>query len=210
MRECRWIAIVPALAAGLAFTTSASAQTTYYRTETTEVRSTQAEPGGPFGRFRFGVSGVGGAVADGPDLAMGGIELRAGIQLGDYLGIYYMPIGTIGSLYNRPGGESAVAGMLFNNAMVDFTIADMFTIGGGPSIDFIWGCSDAVQNEVECDTTDALFGVNGRVALNLMPMGGPGARHALTLSFDVHPTWFNWDRDVVGWTMLGGIGFEMM
>lgn len=211
MRADRSMMVVAALVAGLGFAVpqaSAQGTTTYRYERRTEVHTVTPERDGDWTRFRFGISGVGGGLVNGPEIGMGGVSLRAGIQVGDLFGVYYMPVGLVGALYARPDGAAA-AGLLFNNAMVDFTIADMFTFGVGPSLDFIWGCSDTYQTESDCDTADPFFGANGRVALNLLPMGGPGSRHAMTISFDVHPTVFSWEDEVVGVTMLGGLGFEM-
>jgi len=150
-------------------------------------------------------------MVNGPEIAGGGLELRAGIQIGDAFAVYYMPVGLIGAFIDRPFDGDTTAGALYNTAMVDITLFDLFTFGAGPSIDFVWGCSNLVQTEVDCEASDAFFGSHGRLALNLMPvMGAMGTRHALTISFDVHPTVFSWDNETVGVTMLGGIGYEMM
>lgn len=207
--KARWIAAVAALVAGLALTGSASAQatTTYHYERRTEVQTAEVDHG-RWARFRFGVAGHGGAMLNGPEIAFGGLSLRAGVQLSDLFGVYYQPMGLAGALYARPGAASG-AGLLFNSAMADFTIADFVSLGFGPSLDFIWGCSDTYQTEADCDSTDPFFGANGRVALNLGAMG-TGTRNALSISVDVHPTVFDWDRGTVGVTMVGGIGYEMM
>lgn len=208
MKASRSIAAVAALVSGLAVSAGASAQTRTYRYERRTEVTTTAPDAGRWARFRFGVSGHGGALVNGPEIGFGGLSLRAGVQLTDLFAVYYQPMGLAGALYARPDAAGA-AGLLFNSAMADFTIFDMVSVGFGPSLDFVWGCSDSYQTEADCDSTDPFFGANGRVAVNIGAMGR-GTRHALSVSVDVHPTVFDWDRGAVGVTMVGGIGYEMM
>lgn len=198
--------IVAAMAFSICVGASATAQDRVYVVETERyVEPPREEPA--YVRFRFGISGVGGAVvASGPDIGMGGAQLRLGVTLGDMIAFYYQPTGLIGALVNRPDGSEAAAGLLWNTAMVELTFADMLQLGVGPSMDFVWGCDNAFQNEIECDTSDPLFGLHGRTAF-VFGGGGPGQRGGLTLSLDVHPTFY--ESDEVALAVIGGLGFDL-
>jgi hypothetical protein len=199
---------IGALAVGLATTAPVAAQEYEPAYEYGyEQGYEQAQQDYEFARFRFGISGVGGAqVANGPDIGMGGAQLRLGVQIGQMVGLYYMPTGLVGAITDRPGSSGSVAGLLWNTLMFDLTIADFVQIGGGPSMDWIWGCSSDIQAEVDCDTTDPFFGMHGRLAF-VIGGHGPGRRGGLTLSADVHPTFYDWDDPSVA--VLGGLGFEL-
>lgn len=160
-----------------------------------------------FTRFRFGISGVGGGHWEGgPDIGMGGAQVRVGVQLGDWVAIYYQPTGLVGAIYDRADGSEAAAGLMWNTAMIELTVMDFLQIGGGPSVDFIWGCDNRYQDEIDCDSSDAFFGASGRVALVLGDYG-PGYRQGLTISAEVHPTWYREDDASIA--VLGGIGYEL-
>lgn len=202
MRKSSIVAI-GALALGLAATAPAAAQD-YYEAGYEYEQPAEAHE---FARVRLGVSGVGGGhFANGPDIGMGGLQLRLGMQVGQIVGFYYMPTGLIGSIVDRPGSAGSVAGLLWNTGIVEVTLADMVQLGVGPSVDWIWGCSRDFQSEVACDSTDAYFGMHGRVAF-VLGGHGPGRRGGVTLSGDVHPTFYDWDDP--GLSVLGGLGFEL-
>jgi hypothetical protein len=111
-----------------------------------------------------------------------------------------------GFLGERELVSDGVAGVMFNTGMLELTIADVFQIGAGPSMDWIWGCAETIQDEVSCAESGPYFGLDGRVAVVIGDQG-PGTRSGFTLSADVHPVWL--DDDHVGVTMLGGAGFEL-
>lgn len=197
---------VTGIALGLSVSAPATAQDRVYVIETERaLEPPREEPA--YLRFRFGLSGVGGAViASGPDIGMGGAQLRVGVGLGDMIAFYYQPTGLIGALVDRPNGSEAAAGLLWNTAMLELTFADMLQLGVGPSMDFVWGCDNAFQNEIECDTSDPLFGLHGRTAF-VFGGSGPGQRAGLTLSLDVHPTFY--ESDEVALSVIGGLGFDL-
>lgn len=204
------IMAIGTLALGLAATAPAAAQDASHEYETGYEHgydTAQAQEHYEFTRFRFGVSGVGGGHwAGGPDIGMGGAQLRLGVQVGQILAFYYMPTGLVGSIVDRPGSAGSVAGLMWNTAMAEVTLGDFLQIGGGPSMDFVWGCSRDFQSETDCDTTDPFFGAHGRVALALGGHG-PGRRGGVTISADVHPTFYRSDDPSIA--VLGGIGFDL-
>lgn len=161
----------------------------------------------PFTRLRFGAGGAGGwHVAGGPDIGMGGGQLRVGAQVGQHFAAYYMASGFVGAITDRPGSGRSTAGMFWNTAMAELTPTDFMQIAGGPSADWIWGCDDTFQNEVDCDSTEAFFGMHARLAFALGGYG-PGPRSGLTISADVHSTWYRSDDPSV--SIIGGIGFDL-
>jgi hypothetical protein len=156
-------------------------------------------------RPRFGIDATGGAFARGPQAAFGGLRARLGLQLGDWFSIYYMPTGLIGGFFDQRD-DDAMVGLMFNSLMAEVTFFDMLQLAVGPSLDFIWGCTDDPQSALSCDDSGPHFGLDGRVAIAI----GGGMEHGrggLTLSADVHPTWYA--DDTVGVTVLGGIGVDM-
>ncbi len=199
--------IATGLALGLCTSMPLGAQDRVYVVEDGEYMQ-QAPPERPaYLRFRFGASGVGGAViASGPDIGMGGAQLRFGINMGDMLAFYYQPTGLIGSFIDRPDGSESIAGLMWNTAMAELTFADMLQLGVGPSMDFVWGCDNRFQNEIECDASNPIFGIHGRVAV-VLGGDGPGRRGGLTLSADVHPMFYEWDE--VALSVIGGLGFDL-
>ena len=196
---------IGALALGLTATAPAAAQTAYREKAFTEIEVEEDEAAL---RFRFGISGLGGAqLGGGPDLGMGGLALRVGVQLGDWGAIYYQPTGLVGSGVDREGATGdSIAGQMWNTGMIELTFFDVLQIGGGPSADFIWGCEETIQDEVACADSDIAFGLDGRLALVL---GGaePGQRDGFVIEARVHSTWY--DTEDASIAVLGGLGYDV-
>jgi hypothetical protein len=107
--------------------------------EPAAVAPAAAEPAAPApaaanldgGRFRFGVAG-GAGLLSGADLSLwyGGVDLRFGYQVNDMIGIYAQP--QLG-VYGGDAGYGAIGtgGLIGTSAVVDFTFADQFFVGGG-------------------------------------------------------------------------------
>ncbi len=157
-------------------------------------------------RLRLGLDATGGAFAHGPQLAFGGLRARVGIELGDFFALYYQPTGLVGAFIHSQEGENAVAGLMWNSFLAELTLFDMVQVAAGPSVDFVWGCTDAVQSRTSCTDHGAFFGIDGRVAI-VIGHDMMGSRGGLTLSADVHPTWYS-DHNV-GLAVLGGVGLDM-
>ena len=88
-------------------------------------------------------------------------------------------------------------GISLNSAIFEGTVGN-FQFGGGPSLDFLFGCSGTPVN-ANCGATPIFFGLDGRMALHF---------HPLTISFDVHPMFFRPDSMAL-LLMLGiGVDFE--
>lgn len=152
-------------------------------------------------RLRAGVSGVGGGFVGATQGALGGLSPRVGIQIDDTLAIYVQSQWLLGEFLREPG--RGLAGFSFHALMFDFTLANVFQFGAGPSLDYVFGCDDPYQSA--CTGAGPYFGTNLRVAV-LAGYTRPTGRAGPTFSLDVHPTWLGDDLFV---TMLLGIGYEV-
>ncbi|AKF03846.1 hypothetical protein DB32_000995 [Sandaracinus amylolyticus] len=145
--------------------------------------------------------------AEDPEGWMAGLSLRVGVQISDWFAVYYQPSGILAGLETTPsGGDYDEAFTLWNALLAEATLFDFLSIGAGPSLDFYWGCDAGIQSQAACADENPLFGLHGRVAVNI---GGLflDQRGAFNVSFDFHPTWF--EDDVKTYSMLGGIGVEL-
>lgn len=162
-------------------------------------------------RPRLGVSALGGGTLGQPEGWMAGGSLRAGVQLGDWLSTYYQATLLYAALSQgteiESGGDSDNAFVVWNTFLFETTLFDVVSIGAGPSADLYVDCEESVQAHRGCARDAVFFGMHGRVAVTIGRTMPGGARDGLTLSFEVHPTWFDEQRETV--TMLGGIGFDL-
>lgn len=205
MRRTSSWTVIGALALGLGASAPANAQDDYEERvfEEIEVEGEEAVP-----RFRFGITGLGGAQwGGGPELGMGGAALRLGIQLGDWGAIYYQPTGLVASAMNRERDGDSILGQLWNTGMIELTIFDLVQIGGGPSADFVWGCDATIQDEVACAGESVAFGLDGRLALVLGGMGMVGQRQGFVLEARFHASWY--DSEDAAIAVVGGAGYEL-
>ena len=153
-------------------------------------------------RLRFGIGGELGGFAGAAHGALGGIALRLGVQFNELIAIYWQSQGLLGRFLPAPG--DGLAGFSFNTAMLDFTVGNIVQLGIGPSLDFVWGCSEEHQNA--CSSSGAYLGGDARIAV-VLGGAGPGRRTGLALSLDIHPTWFG-DRYAAVAFLLGA-SYEM-
>ena len=155
-------------------------------------------------RLRFGVSAVGGGFVGPIHGGVGGIAARVGVQFNDVVAVYLQAHGLIGSfLPERRTGT--LAGFAFHELMLELTLFDHLQVGAGPSLDFIWGCSEANGWTNTCGRSGPFFGGDLRVAVAVG--GHDRARRAgIVFSVDAHPTWVDHDAALM---MLFGIGGEL-
>lgn len=159
----------------------------------------------PFLRLRVGVDATGGGSVRGPQVGLGGARARFGVQVGDWFALYYMPAGVVGAIDRSRSGDWT-AGFLYNTVAAEVTFLERVQLAVGPSMDFAWGCGTTPQDGGSCTDHGPFFGIDGRVAIVFEPsvFGGPTG---VTLSGDVHPTWYA--NAELGVTILGGVGVEM-
>ena len=178
--------------------------------EATVVQAETVEEDRDLVRLRIGATAHGGytlgdTLAD-PEGWMAGLSLRVGAQISDWFSVYYQPSGFfVGIETAGLGDDFDDAWTMWNAFLAEVTLFDFLSIGGGPSVDFYWGC-DGSLGQASCVDEGAHFGMHGRAAVNL---GGMlfDQRGAVNLSFDIHPTWFEDDSATLA--MLGGIGVEL-
>lgn len=128
------------------------------------------EDGPGFGRFRSGFdAGLGWLFAggvSGPSIVISG---RFGWQVNHLLGVFYQPTLPIGFASGTIGAESVSgAAIVFGNAIMgEVTLAHIFSVGLGPSLDFVAGrvCG---ASDVSCvGSAGTTFGVQARASVNL-------------------------------------------
>jgi hypothetical protein len=129
----------------------------------------------PHFRWAFGVTGgpyiganVGGA---------GGFWGQAGVQINALIGVYYQTHAMLGAVGNRAGDQAFFGGIWNNEVLVDFTFADFFQLGVGPSFDLF-----SVNS-----FTEGFPGLDGRIGFALGRRAW-GHRSGFMLGVDVHPT----------------------
>ncbi|AKF10335.1 hypothetical protein DB32_007484 [Sandaracinus amylolyticus] len=160
------------------------------------------QPAPELARFRLGASAIGGGIIGDLDGWLVGANLRVGTQLGPWFAFYYAPTFLYGGLSDSDG-----AFVFWSSFVGEVTLWDIVSVGVGPSVDIYDDCDPRVRANAACSRVDeTFFGLHGRVALNL-GAGGPGERGAVSVSFEVHPTWFGEDLSAVA--MLGGVGAEL-
>lgn len=98
--------------------------------------ATNSKAGGDGVRFRFGVSGGPGVFSakpkgggSGASFTYGGLDLRFGAQINDFLGVYAQPV--LGYYSTSDVGILAVGGLLGASVIADVTLLDHIFIGGG-------------------------------------------------------------------------------
>jgi|GEM_PF-2033939 len=145
--------------------------------------SAQERHSGP--RLRAGLSGVGGGFAGAVHGGLGGVEPRIGLQISDMFAVLIQGQGLIGQF--APDGDDRIAGFAFHSAMFELTAGDMFQLAAGPSLDFVWGCSEA-PGQIACSRGGAYAGANFRAAVIIGGRHDAGWRDGFTISVDAHPT----------------------
>jgi hypothetical protein len=175
------------LLTSLAWSTPASAQERYR---------------GP--RLRAGLSGVGGGFVGAVHGGLGGIEPRIGLQISDMFAVLIQGQGLIGQF--APNGDDRVAGFAFHSAMFELTAGDMFQLAAGPSLDFVWGCSES-RDQVACSRGGAYVGANFRAAIIVGGRHDTGWRDGFTISVDAHPTLL--DDGEWSTVLLLGLGVDL-
>ena len=158
-------------------------------------------------RPRLGVMALGGGMVEDVEGWLVGGALQLGVQLGDWFSIYYQPTALYAGIDTPTGGRDD-AFTLWNPLLVELTLFDWVSIAGGPSADIYEEC----EQNAACAQDEIYFGAHGRLALNIGGMLGGMGRHAIQLSFEVHPTWFDFggdSEDTMSISMLGGLGVQM-
>jgi hypothetical protein len=142
-----------------------------------------------FAHLRLAIGGVGGFFLGDTNGGMGGLHIQAGVQINRLVAVFYQGQQMAG-LFDNAGSIFS-----FNQAMVDFTIADTLQLGVGPSIDFISGCQNDNNLVTRCSDV-SFFGADGRIAV-VLGRHRHWRRSGLMLGFDVHPTFLDNNQAIV-------------
>jgi hypothetical protein len=155
-------------------------------------------------RLRAGIAGEGGGFAGHIHGALGGISPRIGIQFNDYAAVLVQGHGLIGSFF--PEDSDEVAGFAFHAASFELTLGSVFQLAAGPSLDFVWGCSES-RGQVACARSNAYLGGDFRMAFLIGGRRDTGSRDAFSINLTAHPTLL--DDGQWSTVFLLGFGVEM-
>jgi hypothetical protein len=176
------------LAAVLGLASVAHAQdteTTSVSADASDVTPTQGNPDRT--RFRGGFS-IGGGVGFGfGTMPLFTAQGRLGAQINRMFAVFYQPTATLGVTATA---GSAAAVVTSQNAIVgNVTLADVFEVGLGPSIDYVAMGAGSVGGAVVAGAGVA-FGADARLAW--IPGGAnnaeSGRRSGFAITLNVHPT----------------------
>lgn len=130
----------------------------------------------------------------GGSISLGG---RIGVQITDVFSLYYQntPLG----FFQFKNDGPRVGAADFNTVLVDFTIADVFGVGFGPSFDLVTSGSFS--------GSPAPYGPGGhaRISLLLGSSSGISRRQSFAIGLDPHITYFNEGALL---SLAAGIGAE--
>jgi len=178
------------IAAVLFLTSVAHAQdteTTTVAADASDVTPTQGDPDRV--RFRGGFS-IGGGVGFGfGTMPVFVAQGRLGAQINRMFSVFYQPTGTVGVMASA---GSAAAVVTAQNAIVgNLTLADVFEVGVGPSIDYVAaGAASVAAGGAGIAAAGVAFGADARLAW--IPGGASGAesgrRSGFAITLNVHPT----------------------
>ena len=130
--------------------------------------------------LRWAIGATGGPYIGGNVGGAGGLWGQLGVQINQLIGVYYQThamIGAVGLKNSSDVYDLFVGGIWNNEVMVDFTFADVFQVGVGPSFDVF-----SVNN-----FSEGFFGLDARIGVGLGRRIW-GHRSGFMLGVDVHPT----------------------
>jgi hypothetical protein len=127
--------------------------------------------------FRWAVGATGGPYIGANVGGAGGLWWQAGVQINQLLGVYWQSHAMLGFVGNRAGTDGFFGGIWNNEVMVDFTFADVFQVGVGPSFDIF-----SVNS-----FTEGFLGLDARIGVGLGHRVW-GHRSGFMLGVDIHPT----------------------
>jgi len=133
-------------------------------------------------RLRLAFGATGGPFVGGNVGGAGGFWGQAGVQINRLIAVYYQTHAMLGVVGLRQSGaldvyNSFFGGIWNNEAMIDFTIHDVFQVGVGPSFD-VYSVNSF---------NEGFPGADARIGVALGRIG-PWRRTGFMLGVDIHPT----------------------
>jgi hypothetical protein len=168
---------------------------------------TAGQPEETPGRFRWGISALGGPYFyNGASGGLGGVDVRIGYQLNGDLAIYGQPSLMIGGGAKAGASGASASALAFYGiaALADYTLADMVYLAAGPEI--LAGGTGASEVSTTggkaSASSGAFFSVAARAGLALGSKK-PERRKAFTIGLDFHCTFVTGGPLIVPAVALG-------
>jgi hypothetical protein len=167
-------------------------------------------------RLRGGISANGGVFLL-PANPVGGaasLSARIGVQFNHYIGLYYQNTPIIGATVAHQQESATVVGADYNSALLSLTLANVFEIGAGPSLDYLGLAKGSISNTSNVLTanpmlatgTGVVAGGHGRVAFYIGGLSGGGPRRSgLAIGVDAHPMFLSTGKAL---SLTAGLGAE--
>jgi hypothetical protein len=141
------------------------------------------------GRFRFGLSVMGGPMMSAYEGGAGGLDLRLGYQMNNRAGFYAQPVGLLGAGASVDADSARASGLALAGAglLLEVTPADFFYLAAGPEfLTGALGTASATASTISTATrveTGPFFSVAGRAGVAL-GRAKPNRRNAFTIGLD--------------------------
>lgn len=150
----------------------------------------EEEEGGE-GRFRFGVSGMGGPMMGAYEGGAGGIDLRLGYQINNTFGIYAQPVGLVGVGASVDADEARASALALAGVglLFEVTPINLFYFALGP--EYLTGAVGTASASASSTSAGAearaatgpFLSIAGRAGLAL-GSSKPNRRNAFTIGLD--------------------------
>jgi hypothetical protein len=169
------------------------------------------------GRFRWGITPMGGPIVGSLSGGAGGLDARFGMQVSNLFGLYAQPVAAFGiTSISQPGNAvepavSTTSGLTYYGvgALADFTFFDTLFLAAGPEVLSlsISGTTTTVGNQLYSlpGVSQTDFAIAGRVGI-VIGKKRPTRRKGFTLAIDAH-TIFPQGGSVFSTPMLA-LGYE--
>jgi hypothetical protein len=154
-------------------------------------------------RFRFAVHLVGGPwILPDKSGGAGGIGFQLGAQINDNVGVYYNGTAAVGAGYGTAGA------FVYNSVVPELTLANIFQVGAGPSLDSFAFGSVSLKNTGAKAVAIAgtFFGIQGRIGVAI-GSSKPGKKGRFMLGLELHPTFIPEVTPVSVFVTIGGGSF---
>jgi hypothetical protein len=141
----------------------------------------------------------------------GGAGIQIGAQINDMMGVYYAGTAAIGVAggNDATGSSAAVGAFVYNSVVIEATLARIFQIGVGPSLDSFAFGSASVSTTTGASSkaiAGTFLGLQGRIGIAL-GADKPGKRSQFMLGLEIHASFIPDVTPVSAFLTLGGGSF---